>query len=120
MKIKTARVFAVVFALMGVAHIAATFHPMFAGKFACLPPEPRAEFTYISLVFGLFHVLCGVLLFFILPKVHEIVFTRRLYGTVMFALIIDAIVAPIFMRHDPSSTALICLLLPIAVLSYKK
>lgn len=120
MKIKIAQALALIFAVMGFAHVVATFHPLFAGKFESLPAEQYAEFTYISIVFGLFHILCGAVLFSILPKIHQDISLKRLYAAIIIALLVDGIVAAIFMRHDPSALSLIFLLTPLSVLSCKK
>lgn len=112
---RIAKILSVGIMLMGLAHVAATFTPLIAGKLTLLPEGAQGAFTYFSLMCGTLLVLGGGITFSLTDKVAECPFARKPYILTISVLTIAGILAAYFMPHNPFAWVIFTLTMGLLV-----
>lgn len=105
-RLKAAQVFSVLVMVMGVIHIAATFTPVMAAKFAALGESALRAHTYFSLMCGGFLLVAGALTSMLLGKAAEHPFLRVPLMLLVASLALAGLLAVVYMPHNPFAWAI--------------
>lgn len=98
---KSIRTLSILVALMGVVHIIATFSPLIGGKLACIDTGTYWAMIYMSLMCGLLLIVLGWYVAWAIGKTAEHQILKRTTLIATTTLLVDGVLAVIFMSHNP-------------------